>query len=222
MSPSIETGILDQVDGSASYSLGPTKVITSVAGPLEITKSKNERPNSAYIDLNIHPATGVSGTREALLEDKVSKLLESVIDVSRYSLEQIQIYNQIVEPGEEPQYTVNELAAVINSTFIALLDSGISLKTSFLAASCAFDKDHKLIINPDGAQLKQSVSEHIVAFSLSDGKCDALLYSDSKGKFTENEYFLVLDTCSSEIETQIQTVRDSLVEKVQSDYIWKL
>ena len=218
----INTGILEQVDGSASFSFGPTKVITSVAGPLELTKSKNEIPNSPFIDLNIRPETGVPSTREALLESKVLKVLESVIDVSQYSLKQIQINNQIVEPGEDSRYTVNELAAVINSTFIALLDSGISLKASFLASVCAIDESHKLIVNPNETQLRHSVSQHIVVFSLSDGKCKNLLYSDSKGKFTESEYFQALDNCSSEIEVQIPAVREFLVEKVKRDYVWKL
>lgn len=57
--PTLETSVLSQVDGSATWQQGQTKVIASVSGPIEV-KARDEVPTAATLDLVVRPAVGLS------------------------------------------------------------------------------------------------------------------------------------------------------------------
>jgi hypothetical protein len=59
--PILEASVLNQVDGSASWKQGQTKVISSVSGPIEV-KARDEVPTAATLDLVVRPAVGLSST----------------------------------------------------------------------------------------------------------------------------------------------------------------
>ena len=58
-SPTLEASVLNQVDGSASWKQGQTKVIASVSGPIEV-RPRDEVPTAATLDLVVRPAVGLS------------------------------------------------------------------------------------------------------------------------------------------------------------------
>lgn len=221
MSFTAKLGLLAQVDGSARYCYGDFESITSVAGPIEITKVKDEKPTEALISVNIRPDTGVPMTRETLIADHVASVLEEVIDVRRYARHQIQIVSQIVRRGESDDYGVKEFMSVVNSAFLALLDSGICLRSSFLASCCCISQDGQILIRPTEKQLKCSVSNHEVCYSIRDSKADALLYCGSKGNFSEQQLYEVLEKCKTDINEQFGGIREIVLGKVKDDYKWK-
>ncbi|QPG73508.1 hypothetical protein FOA43_000819 [Brettanomyces nanus] len=220
MSFQTEIGLLDQVDGSSTFEFATTKVITSVAGPLEITRMKNEKPTEAFLDISIKPATDVSSTRESFLVTKLAKVLQKTIDMDKYARREIQIMVQLLSPGESEEYTVKELTAIVNSVYLSLLNGGISLRTSFWATCCVIDGNGEILMRPTNKQLRQSVSHHIAVFSIKDGKSDALIFSDSKGSFSENELLKVLDRCCDDIDSFNSKVKKVVLDRVKRDYIW--
>ncbi|VEU21568.1 DEKNAAC102523 [Brettanomyces naardenensis] len=222
MSFEAESGFLEQVDGSSTFEFADTKVISSVAGPLEISRMKNEKATEAFLDINILPASGVSSTRESLLESKLLSILSKVIDVSQYPRKQIQIVIQMVSPGESQLYTVKELTAIVNSVYISLLNSGISLQTSFLATCCSISPSGDIITRPTAKQLESSRSHTISVFSITDAASDSLIYSDSEGTFTEEELLRVLDSCAEDIQSMNEKVREVVHNRVKGDYIWHI
>lgn len=220
MSVSAISGFLEQVDGSSSFQFNSTKVVCSVTGPMDVSRVKNEHPTQAYLDITIRPAAGVPSTRESLLETKLRKILTPLIDLNTYARQQIQIVVQVLETGERGQFTVKELTAIVNSSYLSLLNSGLVLKTSFLASCCCISKG-KVTVRPTNQDLDESDSHHIAVFTLKQNKVDELMFSDSMGVFDEEQLFKAYDYCAADIEQMNSTVRDIIFNRIQQDYIWK-
>lgn len=220
MSYSGKQNLLKQVDGSATFQFSTTKVISSVTGPIEVSRPRNENPTDAYLSISVRPASGVPTTREANLEIKLKKILSSMINMKQYPLSEIQIVVQILETGEREQFTCMELACAVNSLYLALLNAGISLNSSFLSSFCAANGD-SIIVRPKREELDISSSNHVSVFSIVDGNADELIYSDSLGSTTEKEFFSALTAISADVTKINETVRDTIMESVVEDYVWK-
>lgn len=220
MSISAQQNILNQVDGSATFQFSTTKVISSVTGPIEVSRPRNEIPTKAFLSITVKPATGLPSTREAYLETKLQKIITPMIHMEQYPCSELQIVVQILESGEREQFTCMELACAVNSLYLSLLSAGISLKASFLSSfSCFTNKE--LIVRPAKVDLDESTSHNVSVFSIVDGKCDELIYSDSLGKTTEEELFMALNAISTDVNKINDTVRETVLESVAQDYIWK-
>lgn len=61
MSVELRTSILENADGSAELTIGGTKVITSISGPIE-PKQRQELPNQSSLEIIVRPATGLPTT----------------------------------------------------------------------------------------------------------------------------------------------------------------
>jgi exosome complex component RRP46 len=220
MSINAEQGPLNQVDGSATFQFATTKVISSVTGPIDVSRVRNEHPTEAFLSVTVRPSVGVPSTREVYIESKLKKILRAMIDMKLYPRSEIQIVVQILESGERDQFTCMELSCAVNSLYLALLNAGISLKSSFLSSYCAC-KEGSIIVRPKKFELDTSTSHHVSVFSVIDGKSDELIYSDSLGNTTEEELFSALNAISADVDKINETVRDTVLQSVVADYVWK-
>ncbi|OUM52287.1 hypothetical protein BVG19_g1462 [[Candida] boidinii] len=222
MSFEAQTGLLDQVDGSAVYKMNETKVISSVTGPIEVNRIRNELPTRAFLDLNIRPAAGVPSTRENLLQQKLEKLLLPLINLNLYPRQSIQIVSQILNNEENLNFTIIEFTCIINSIFFSLLNSGIALNSSFFAISSSINKSNgEIIIYPTNNDLLNSISNHITVFSFKNGKVDELIFSDSLGEFTESQFLNILEKSANEIQLNYNKITEIIKKSVKDDFIWK-
>lgn len=55
----VQSGVLEQVDGSSIWLQNVTKVICSVSGPMEV-KPRDEIPDKATLELVVRPIAGLS------------------------------------------------------------------------------------------------------------------------------------------------------------------
>ncbi|KAH3675022.1 hypothetical protein WICMUC_002854 [Wickerhamomyces mucosus] len=221
MSIQADTSILNRVDGSATLKSGETEIIVSVSGPIE-AKPRQELPTTSALDIIIRPDIGISTTREKLLEDKLRQVLTPVIIGILYPRQLIQITIQVLQSGEDKEYTSKELSTIINATYLALIDSNIGLKVSFAAESFAISTDDEIITAPSRSQLKSSKSSHIVSYEISNGKATKLLFSDSIGTFSENQIYQILDLAATKVEETHQIFRKTIQDKIEKDFIWQL
>lgn len=221
MSIEAETTILSRVDGSATVSAGETRVITSISGPIE-PKPRQELPTTAALEVIVRAGVGISNTREKLLEDKLRSILTQVIIGHLYPRQLIQITTQILEAGEDVEYTSKELSALVNSAYLALTDANIGLNVSFASEHFAILENGEIIISPSKAQLKTSKSSHVVVYAIKNGKSSNLLYSDSIGIFSEDELYKILALASQQIEKIHQTFRKTIQSKIERDFIWQI
>lgn len=221
MSLEAETTILNRVDGSASVAAGETKVITSVSGPIE-PKARQELPTTVALEVIVRAGVGISNTREKLIEDKVRAILSQVIIGHLYPRQLVQITAQILEAGEDVEYTSKELSAIINSSYLALIDANIGLNASYASEHFAITENGEIIVSPSKSQLRSSKSSHIVVYAIKNGKSSNLLFSDSIGSFTEEQVYKVLELASKKIETIHQTFRKTIQSKVERDFVWQI
>ncbi|CCH42404.1 Polyribonucleotide nucleotidyltransferase [Wickerhamomyces ciferrii] len=216
-----ETTILNRVDGSASLDAGETKVISSVSGPIE-PKARQELPTTSALEVIIRADIGVSNTREKLLEDKLRAILSQVIIGHLFPRQLIQITSQVLESGEDREYTSKELSAIVNSSYLALIDANIGLSVSFAAQDIAITESGELIAGPTKEQLRSSKSSHVVVYAIENGEPSNILFSDSIGTFTEDEVYRVLAIAKQHTGKVHQKFRKTLQEKVEKDFVWSV
>ncbi|EMR10872.1 hypothetical protein PNEG_01019 [Pneumocystis murina B123] len=203
-----ETSLLDRVEGSCIYQEGSNKVVCSVVGPSDI-KTRDDALGEAALDVMIRFDIGMSGAKERQMEQIIWKTISPMIIRTMYPHTLIQVVIQVVS-YERSENTASLLAAMLNATCIALIDSGISLLSTFSAVCLAVllkNKEISIIVNPTLKILNECMSTHVVCYAFPDEK---LLSCESIGLFTENEFFEILlkaqDACRNihyEIKTTI-------------------
>lgn len=232
----LKTSLLNRVDGSAEFTIGNTKLIASVTGPIE-PKPRQELPTLASLEIVVRPSVGVSSTREKVLEDKLRSILQSIIIRYKYPRQLIQIVVQFLVTDDNSQlligesehvkdYSSNKLNAAINCIYFALIDANIALYNSFSSVSISIPKaesDKKqMVINPTLQNLIESESHHILCFDIRDKKANKILLLESQGTFTEDELIKVIEEGSRQCESiHNEHQRKLIEEKVHRDFIWK-
>lgn len=227
----LKTGILDRVDGSAELTIGNTKLIVSVTGPIE-AKIKQELPTLASLEIIIRPSIGVSSTREKFIEDKLRSILQDVIIRYKYPRQLIQVVVQFLitdssnqqligKSGHNFDYTGNELNAAINGSYFALIDANIEMYSSFASALVSIDEDQEVIKNPNLTKLIEGKSSHLVCFNIKDGKSSKIMFLESYGDFKQEQLIKILDITSQECEfLHNKYQRKFINDKIKQDFIW--
>ncbi|KAI5966176.1 RRP46 [Candida pseudojiufengensis] len=219
MSFQVNTSILDNADGSAELKLNNTKTIVSINGPID-PKPRQELPQQASLEIIIRPAIGLSTTREKLLEDKIRSLLQSIIIRFKYPRQLIQIVIQFLIIDENSGFTCNELNSAINCCFFALVDSDLSIFSSFASIVVCYNQGN-LIFNPPGNVLETCDSHHVLCFNFKNEKVKDLMLLESVGSFTESELFNLISKSVTHVEELHQQQRKIINDKISKDYIWK-
>lgn len=215
----IKTGLLDRVDGSAQWTQGATKVICSVSGPLEV-KHKDEIPNSASLELVVRPISGVSTTRETLIEDRIFGAISPCILKKLHPRTLIQIVIQILETGESSYENLKEMSAGINAVSVALVDAGIPMQGIPVACAIAV-VEGSIVADPDQYQLENASSTHIVAYEFKDNAPDRILLCESTGTFTEDQLMKCLDLAVKICSEQFSAISEAIENKVEKNFVWK-
>lgn len=213
----VQTGYLQNVDGSCLYSLNSTKVISSVTGPIE-PKPRQELPTQLAIEINLRPATGVPTTREITLQNKVRTVITPILASYKFPRQLCQITLQLLQSGEtESLFNQLELAACINSTVFALVDSGVPLKNLAMATTIVIDSNNNIINeNITDDILKNSKSAHVIVYQIENNKPSNLLLMDSHGDFDEDDVFKVLEVSESNVRQLNKSFRDYIQSKLNN------
>lgn len=216
---SVELSVLNRVDGSCSVKSETVDVVSSVAGPME-AKLRQELPQQVALEILVVPPTGPTSTKEKAIEDKLDKILKKTINLYHYPGQLIQVVSQVLRFDN----IVNkELEYIVNSVYLALIDSGISLKTSFLATSCVLLESGDLKFDYNADEYKSSSGSFFIVYALKDGKCDELIFFDSNAlSLTPELINKVLVTSQQHLNAKNTEIRKTLQQKIENDYIWKI
>ncbi|SCW01864.1 LAFE_0E08966g1_1 [Lachancea fermentati] len=219
-----QVSVLDQVDGSAQVTCGTTSVICSVTGPIE-PKARQELPSQLALEVVVRPSKGVPNTREKLMEDQIRGVLTPVLVRYLYPRQLCQVCFQILESGEpEQEHSVKELNCCINAAYLALIDAGIALKSSFSSVCMAvLPQSSEIVVNPVTQQLQQSNSTHLVAIQVGQGgqKAESVLLAESNGSFDQQLFLDVLSTGEKECIKVALELRKIVENKIQKDFVWR-
>lgn len=236
----LKYAVLPNLDGSCELSTSNSKVITGVSGPIE-PKQRHRLPLQSAIEVVIKPSYGIGPTtREVLMQDKLATILQAVIVTELYPRKLVQVNIQILESpfdefGSLKGNTFNEilssmidLNSCFNSSFIALCDSAIALKSSFISTLLGIsEEDKNQLINLSEVSDLETLrsynfkSLHLVVLEIEENKPTNVLLIDSQGEFNDDDLLKALNSSQEICQTEFHNIRNVLKNKVAQDFIWK-
>eukprot|EP01091_Cochliopodium_minus_P018817 TRINITY_DN7727_c0_g1_i1.p1 TRINITY_DN7727_c0_g1~~TRINITY_DN7727_c0_g1_i1.p1 ORF type:complete len:239 (-),score=44.84 TRINITY_DN7727_c0_g1_i1:26-742(-) len=181
---SVEQSLLNRADGSAKLNLGDTSVIVAIYGPNEV-KMKNEIVEKATIEVIFQASSGKNGKRELEYAFIIQEILEYCILTTLHPRTAIRVVIQVVKDSG------SLLSVAINATTMALLDSGISMKSLPVSLTMAVNNETKTI-NHD-PNLEEEKSSKTLLNIVYDSKFEGLLSSKTIGSTSESLFFKSLE-----------------------------
>jgi exosome complex component RRP46 len=159
-------GMLKRSDGSGKFDFGSSIVLCGVYGPVQASL-KEELVDKALISVTFTPLAGAgglfisfwiyllillrvlnTGTQDRLYEKILGQIAGSLILANLYPKTVIKITCQTMSQDG------SILSAAINAMILALLDSGLPMKTTCCAVACIINKDGDLILDPTALELE--------------------------------------------------------------------
>ena len=183
MGPESTQHPLSRADGSTIFSDGLYSILAGVNGPVEVQR-RDELPEEAAIEVNIRPSSGVGGPRERWQENVLQSVLRSILLVHMHPRTLVQVTLQMMrEPAAEGlKRAVGDIAimpALLNTTFLALVDAGLPLACTATAVLVGVDHRREVVLEPQGKNLKDFGSLHALSFN----QYGELLMDESSGRF---------------------------------------
>jgi len=175
-------GVSNKADGSASVSMGETKVIAYVYGPFEST---SKRSTSIQCEWHMAPFS-TSDHRRRKRTDRgavetalaLRETLHSVIITERYPRSEIKIFVHVLEADGGAR------AAGFNASILALIDAGVALFNVMSSCTASIINDEAIIdlnqteVNAGGPELTMAAicSTKKVVFLGLDSKLDSVTF----------------------------------------------
>jgi len=128
---SADLGVLNGADGSATFSMGQTKVMAAVFGPKEVEQRSLMNPEKAIVRCEYAMASfstgerrrrGKSDRRATEISMVIKNALEQTILLDLMPRTQIDVYIQVLQADGGTR------SASINAAFLALADAGIPMR----------------------------------------------------------------------------------------------
>ncbi|KAF9953670.1 Exosome component 5 [Mortierella alpina] len=220
--------LLNRADGSAQFDFGGSSVLCSVVGPAEV-KIRQEKLDKATIEVVARPLVGLPGVVDKAREKSIQETLEPLILSSLHPRTLLQIVVQTMKDDG------CVLSTAFNATILALLDAGIPLQSILGSVTCMIDSEtNEMLLDPTNEELARSKSIHVFVFdnktsiaSSSDKEQKdqdqdslegAILYSDSTGIFTEQEYFECAHAGFKAAQAVHGFIRTAVQKKLEKEY----
>lgn len=145
---SIKLGVLGRnCDGSAFFQHGNTKVIASISGPKNPSKSSSNKKDENFIfNVRVKFATfSKNGERQRIIKNSkklsefemnLKNIFKSVILVEKYEKSQLDLNIEILQTDGG-----SEICAAVNASTLALIDAGICMKEYICACTASLTTD---------------------------------------------------------------------------------
>ncbi|CAO3570293.1 unnamed protein product [Mortierella alpina] len=221
--------LLNRADGSAQFDFGESSVMCSVVGPAEV-KIRQEKLDKATIEVVARPLVGLPGVVDKARERSIQETLEPLILSSLHPRTLVQIVVQTMKDDG------CVLSTAFNATILALLDAGIPLQSILGSVTCMIDSEtNEILLDPTTEELARSKSTHVFVFDNKtsiagstnkdqakdqdqDSLEGAILYSDSTGIFTEQEYFECAHMGFKAAQAVHGFIRTAVQKKLEKEY----
>ncbi|KAF9560086.1 Exosome component 5, partial [Mortierella alpina] len=206
-----------------------SSVLCSVVGPVEV-KIRQEKLDKATIEVVARPLVGLPGVADKARERSIQETLEPLILSSLHPRTLVQIVVQTMKDDG------CILSTAFNATILALLDAGIPLQSILGSVTCMIDSEtDEILLDPTTEELARSRSTHVFVFDnktsiAGSGNKDqakdqdqdslegAVLYSDSTGIFTEQEYFECARVGFKAAQAVHGFIRTAVEKKLEKEY----
>ncbi|KAG0054923.1 Exosome component 5 [Gryganskiella cystojenkinii] len=214
--------LLNRADGSAQFDFGGSSVLCSVVGPAEV-KIRDEKLDRATIEVIARPLVGLPGIKDKARERFIRETLEPLVLSGLHPRTGIQIVVQTMKDDG------SILSTAFNATVLALLDAGIPLNSIIGSVTCIVDeKSGEVLLDPTNEELAQAKSTHVFVFDnkgsigdkmeTDDDNTSPILFSDSTGLYTEEEYFECARICHKAAQSVHGFIRTAVQKKLEKEY----
>ncbi|KAL3901452.1 MAG: hypothetical protein SGCHY_000602 [Lobulomycetales sp.] len=151
-----QQAILKQPDGSAKFSAGTrTSVLVSVHGPAE-APLKDELMDRALVSVSFNPLTGRPGIMHTFYERLLTDVANYVILTKLHPRTVIDINVQVLADDGAI------LSCAVNALQLALIDASIPMKGMVASATCCFDSESNLFLDPVQEEIDAAQSVHFI------------------------------------------------------------
>lgn len=161
---SIKLGVLNRCDGSkiffkyqfqslisemfegSFYQHGNTKVIASISGPKNPSKSSSKKDENFYFNVHVKFATfSKNGERQKIIKNSkklgefelnLKNIFKSVILVEKYEKSQLDLNIEVLQTDGG-----SEICAAVNAATLALIDAGICMREYICACTASLTSD---------------------------------------------------------------------------------
>jgi exosome complex component RRP46 len=220
-----QINVLPASDGSSTHTYLGTTVLTSINGPLEVSR-RDENPEAATIDVNVRTATGPGSPRDRHLEQLVLDTLNYVVVVKQLPRTLIQVTLQILDtpvlvdqlPSGLRSSTLLLLPALLSSVNLALLAANIPLASTLAVRLVLTGKKEKegefgeeeevpFSVNLDALNILSELKKydspisgtHLFVFAVA-GRRVELVTQASEGDFTPEEWSAACEVAGESLE----------------------
>ncbi|KAL7301343.1 hypothetical protein TKK_0006073 [Trichogramma kaykai] len=196
-----ELNYLSNSDGSAFLKQGETVILAGVNGPVQVKQTKSiynkATVQAVYETKNEKRLAGDEGQ---LIRLCITKTCESALLTSLHPSTMIQI------SIEELEDNGSSLACILNSSCLALINSGLAMKYTFAAVCCMIDEEsNNIILDPNTLQLKKAKAVFTLVF---DSVKKELITCQSSGSFKEEELLTSIKKCREAVHHIFEFYRD--------------
>lgn len=126
---SYESNLIAAADASCMYSIGDTRVLCSLYGPMDC-KFRHTRTSALKFDITIRTPSGVPSAAEQHIENIATDVCQRLISVDNYPHLQLGVSIEIISDDG------SLLSAILNSFVIAAIDLGMLHRSIALSVSC--------------------------------------------------------------------------------------
>ncbi|KAG0087371.1 Exosome component 5 [Podila epicladia] len=216
--------LLNRADGSAQFDFGGSSVLCSVVGPTEV-KIRDEQLDKATVEVVARPLVGLPSVKDKAREQNIRETLEPILLSGLHPRTLIQIVVQTMKDDG------CILSTAFNATILALLDAGIPLKSILGSVTCIIDaQSNEILLDPTTEELAHAKSTHVFVFDNKSSIANNedimdqeellanVLFSDSTGSFSEEEYFECSRVCFKAAQAVHGFIRTAVEKKLQKEY----
>lgn len=141
-------GVLQRCDGSAYYRHGNTKIIASVSGPKNPTKSSMKKDENFHFNVKVKFASfSKNGERQKIMKNSkklnefelnIRNIFKTVILTEKYERSQLDLNIEVLQTDGGGG---SEFCAAVNASNLALIDAGICVKEYICACTASLTED---------------------------------------------------------------------------------
>ncbi|XP_043918686.1 exosome complex component RRP46 isoform X2 [Protopterus annectens] len=144
------------------------------------------------------------GVAEKAKEQMIKNTCESVILTALHPRTSITVVLQVIHDAG------SLLSCCLNASFVAMMDAGLPMKSSFCGLTCVIGTDGNIVLDPTAKQEKESRA--VLIFGIESTEKKVLLLT-TKGSCSVEELQRCLAICQKASEKIFQFYRDSLRRK---------
>jgi exosome complex component RRP46 len=170
---------MDQQNSSlvSNVNAGNSGVLASVYGPIQ-NKAWEDLLDRANVQVIFTPVSGVGSPEDRLVERHLRELANYLVITTMFPRTLIKITCQALSNDG------SVLSTAVNAMVLALIDSGLPLKTSCVAITCMVHQDGRLLLDPTMLELQSAISSHCFVFDSHSAKVSNFY---STGLYTSEE-----------------------------------